>query len=94
MRSKLHKSARTVLECFIDFPKVNIGVHSLRAGGASAAANEGVMSQSIPTGYIPPGKFFERANPSHPGKFFCLIPCPGAKSDGQIPRGWGKIFTN
>ena len=31
-----------VLECSIDFPKVNIGVHSLRAGGASAAANEGV----------------------------------------------------
>ena len=31
-----------VLECFIDFPKVNIGVHSLRAGGASVEANEGV----------------------------------------------------
>ena len=29
-------------ECFIDFPKVNIGVHSLREGGATAAANEGV----------------------------------------------------
>ena len=56
------------------------------------------MSQSIPTGYIPPGqprgKFFERANPGHPGKFFCLIPCPGAKNDGRIPWGWGKIFPN
>ena len=55
------------------------------------------MSQSIPTGYIPPppgqprGKFFERANPGHPGS---LIPCPGAKNDGRIPRGWGKIFPN
>ena len=43
-----------------------------------------VMSQSIPTGYIPPGNprenFFERTNPSHPGKFFCLILCPGAKN--------------
>ena len=46
----------------------------------------------------PPGNarenFFERANPGHPGKFFCLIPCPGAKNDGQIPREWGKIFPN
>ena len=57
------------------------------------------MSQSIPTGYIPPpratrGKFFKRANPGQPGKLFCLIPCPGAKNDGRIPRGWGKIFPN
>ena len=34
-----------VIECFIDFPKVNIGVHSLRAGGGSAAANEGVKDR-------------------------------------------------
>ena len=57
-----------------------------------------VMSQSIPTGYIPPGNpgqnFFERANPGHPGKFFCLIPCSGARNDSRIPRGWGKIFPN
>ena len=57
-----------------------------------------VMSQSIPAGYIPPGNpgenFFERANPSHPGKCFCLIPCPGAKNDSRIPWGWGKIFPN
>ena len=49
-------------------------------------------------GTSPPGNpwenFFERANPGHPGKFFCLIPCPGAKNDGQIPPGWGKIFPN
>ena len=54
-----------------------------------------LMSQSIATGYIPPGQiFFERANPGHPDKFFCLIPFPGAKNDGRIPRGWGKIFPN
>ena len=55
-----------------------------------------VMSQSIPTGYIPPPgnpgeNFFERANPGHPGKFFCLIPCPGAKNDGRIPGGGAKF---
>ena len=57
--------------------------------------SETVMSQSIPTGYTPPGNprenFFERANPGHPGKFFCLIPCPGAKNDGQIPGGGAKV---
>ena len=40
-------------------------------------------------GTSPPGNprenFFERANPGHPGKIFCLIPCPGAKNDGRIP---------
>ena len=42
-----------------------------------------------------PGEnFFERANPGHPGNFFCLIPCPGAKNYCRIPRGWGKIFPN
>ena len=53
------------------------------------------MSQSIPTGYIPPGNprenFFERANPGHPGKMFCLIPCPRAKNDGRIPGGGAKF---
>ena len=42
-----------------------------------------IMSQSVPTGYIlpgqPPGKFFSASEPGHQGKFFCLIPCPGAK---------------
>ena len=46
----------------------------------------------------PPGNpreiFLEGANHGHPGKYFCLIPCPGAKNDGQISRGWGKIFPN
>ena len=42
----------------------------------------------------PGGNFFEQANPCNPGKFFCLIPCPGARNDGRIPRGWGKIFPN
>ena len=55
------------------------------------------MSQSIPTGYIPPGNprenFFERANPGHSGKNFCLIPCPGAKNDGRIPGGGGKFSS-
>ena len=50
----------------------------------------GLMFQSIPTGYISPGQppeiFFEQANPGHPAIFFCLIPCPGAKTDGRIPR--------
>ena len=56
-----------------------------------------IMSQSIPTGYIPPPpgnpgeNFFERATPGHPGKFFCIIPCPGAKNDGQIPGGGAKF---
>ena len=49
------------------------------------------MSQSIPTGYIPPGNFFERANPGHPGKMSCLIPCPGAKNDGRILGGGTKF---
>ena len=43
----------------------------------------------------PPGNprenFFERANPGHPGKIFCLIPCPGAKNDGRIPGGGAKF---
>ena len=58
-------------------------------------SNEKFMSQSIPTGYIPPGNprenFFERANPGHPGKIFCLIPCPGTKNDSRIP-GVGQNF--
>ena len=39
-----------------------------------------------------PGKiFFQRANPGHPGKIFCLIPCPSAKNDGRIPGGGAKF---
>ena len=43
-----------------------------------------LMSQSIPTGYIPPPG-------QPPGKFFCLIPCPRAKNDGRIPGGGEKF---
>ena len=39
----------------------------------------------------PRENFFERANPGHPGNFFCLIPCPGAKNDGRIPGGGAKF---
>ena len=46
-------------------------------------------------GTSPPGNprenFFERANPGHPGSFFCPIPCPGAKNDGRIPGGGAKF---
>ena len=50
------------------------------------------MSQSIPTGYIPPpGKFFWASESRPPGQFFCLIPCPGAKNDGRIPRDGAKF---
>ena len=55
------------------------------------------MSQSIPTGYIPPGNprknFFERANLGHPGNIFCLIPCPGAKMMVEF-SGVGQNFPN
>ena len=54
-----------------------------------------LMSQSIHPPSPPPGNpgenFFERANPGHPGKFFCLIPCPGAKNDGRIPGDGAKL---
>ena len=53
------------------------------------------MSQSVPTGYIPPGNpgenFFERINPGHPGKFFCLIPWPGQKMMVEFPGGGAKF---
>ena len=46
------------------------------------------MSQSIATGYIPPGqpqgKFFERANP---GQLFLANSLPQGKNDGRIPGG-------
>ena len=49
------------------------------------------MSQSIPTGYIPQGKFFEGVNPGHLDNFFCLIPLLQDKNDGQIPEGGAKF---
>ena len=39
----------------------------------------------------PPGNCFERANLGHPGNFYCLIPCPGAKKYGRIPGGGAKF---
>ena len=51
------------------------------------------MSQSIPTGYIPRAKCFEQANAGHPGNFFCLIPCPGAKNYCRIPRGFYFVVS-
>ena len=42
----------------------------------------------------PQKNFFERGRPGHWGKFCCLIPCPGAKNEGRIPRGSGKSFPN
>ena len=43
----------------------------------------------------PPGNvgenFFERANRGHPGKFFCLISCPGQKKWSNSP-GVGQNF--
>ena len=42
----------------------------------------------------PPGKFFSASESRPPEQIFCLIPCLGAKNDGQIPLGWGKIFPN
>ena len=60
-----------------------------------------IINVSVNSNWVhppPPGnpgeKFFERANPGHPGKLFCLIPCPGAKNYCRIHRGWGKIFPN
>ena len=65
------------------------------AWSSNLSRNNIVMSQSIPTGYTPPGNpgenFFERANAGHPEKFFCLILCPGAKNDGRIPWGGAKF---
>ena len=51
-----------------------------------------LMSQSIPTGYIPRENFFERANPGHPGKFFCLIPCPGQNMMVKLPGGGAQCY--
>ena len=52
-----------------------------------------LMSQSIPTGKSPratPGEIFlsERILDN----LFCVIPCPGSKTDGRIPGGRAKFF--
>ena len=57
----------------------------------------GIMSPSIPAGYIspPPGNpwenFFKRANPGQPGNFLFNSPAPG-QNDGRIPGG-GTTFS-
>ena len=54
------------------------------------------MSQSIPTGYVPPPgnpreNFFEQANPGHLGNSFVYFSAPGAKMMVEFP-GVGKNF--
>ena len=81
------------------FSKGNFGLY---AGESVCERNQSltIMSQSIPTGYTPPPprappeKTFLRGLIPATGAIFCLIPCPGAKNDGGIPRGWGRIFPN
>ena len=51
-----------------------------------------VMSQSIPTGYIPPGKFFWWSKSWPPKQFLCLIPCPRAKKWSSNSQGLGQNF--
>ena len=54
----------------------------------------GLMSQSIPTGYIPratPGKFFWASESRSPEQFFCLA---RRKKWWSNSWGWGKIFSN
>ena len=50
-----------------------------------------LMSQSIPTGYIPLGKFFERADQGHPGNFLFNFPAPGPKMMVEF-QGVGQNF--
>ena len=53
-----------------------------------------VMSQSIPTVYIPRAKpwkiFFERANPGHQGAIVLSNSLLWGKNDGRIPGGGTK----
>ena len=49
-----------------------------------------LMSQSIPTGYIPlptPGKVFWAGESRPPGQFFLSNSLPRGKNDGRIPGG-------
>ena len=56
------------------------------------------MSQSIPTGYIPPGqppgKFFWASESRPPGQNFLSNSLPWGKKWWSNSRGWGKIFPN
>ena len=55
------------------------------------------MSQSIPTGYIPPGqpqgKLFEPADPGHPSKFFLSNPLPSGQKMMVEFLGVGQNFS-
>ena len=57
-----------------------------------------IMSQSIPTGYIPPGqspgKFFWASKSRPPGQNFLSNSLPRGKKWWSNSRGWGKIFPN
>ena len=57
------------------------------------------MSQSIPTGYIPPpratpGKIFWASESRPPGEIFLSNSLPRGKKWWSNSRGWGKIFPN
>ena len=45
----------------------------------------------LPPPWQPPGKFFWASESWLPGKFFCLLPLPQGKNDGQIPMGGAKF---
>ena len=57
-----------------------------------------LMSQTIPTGYIPPGqprgKFFWASESRPPGQIFLSNSLPRGKKCWSNCRGWGKIFPN
>ena len=93
LQPDVHEMTSQTLSIFIDLPGPLYHFFD-----RSANLQTLIISQSIPTGYIPratPGKiFFERVNPGHPGNFFSLIPCPETKNDRRIPRRWGKFFPN
>ena len=77
------KTAKSTIFRFLPEASVN---------SMSTQSNVSVNSNWVHPPGQPRGKFFERANPGHPGKFFCLIPYPGAKNDGRIPPGMGQNF--
>ena len=57
------------------------------------------MSQSIPTGYIPPpgqprGNFFWASESRRPGQIFLSNSLARGKKWWSNSRGWGKIFPN
>ena len=56
----------------------------------SCVSNVSVNSNWVHPPWTTPGKIF--SSDRIPAKFFCLIPCLGAKNDGQIPQGLGEIF--